>query len=558
MLDQESMAALSAAFSAEVDEGLDKAEEALLLLERTPEDDDSVAVVFRVAHTIKGNAGVFDLVPVCDLTHAMEDLLDQVRANRIEVTEAIISTLLDAIDLLRVQIPECLDGRTELLDGERELIEHLRTLRNDGEHDGSARPLAKDAGMRITRRETSLRVDLSTLDHLLDLSGEIEIARGRVAELIGDPSVSRSVIVEAQGEVGRLHVEMQEVVMKLRMVPVGRVFRQLHRTVRDIARSVGKAAELSIEGEDVGVDMTVIENLRDPLVHMIRNSIGHGLESPEHRRAAGKNPVGRLTLRCSREAGSIVIELGDDGKGLDRGRILRRAIEAGLVSEGQSLSPTEVDQLIFRPGFSTADEVSDLSGRGVGMDVVRRNIEAIQGLISVTSEEGVGTVVRIRLPLTLAIIEGLLVEVSREPYIIPMEAVVEVLEARNDTRVSRGGDLLDFRGEAVPCLRLSDRLGVVSAPGVRGENVVVVRHGRSRVGLIADRVIGECQTIVKPLARVLQGLPGFSGSSILPSGRIAFILDLPTLLPKSNSTSRADSPLPGKQLTKESALSAIG
>lgn len=542
MLDNDAMAALSAAFSAEATEGLSEAEEALLELERAPEEEEPVAIVFRVAHTIKGNAGVFDLQPVCALAHAMEDLLDQVRSARTEVTEALITALLESIDLLRVQIPQCLEGRAGLNDAERQLIARLEALKAGTSSEGVATRVTPGSSESSTRKETSLRVDLSTLDRLLDLSGEIGIARGRVTELIEDHAVTRETILEAQNDVGRLHVEMQELVMKLRMVPVGRTFRQLHRTVRDVARSVGKAAELAIEGEDVAVDMTVIENLRDPLVHMIRNSIGHGIETPDQRKKLGKDPIGRLVLRCSREAGSIVIELEDDGQGLDRSRIMRRALDAGLVSDGSTLSPREIDQLIFHPGFSTAEEVSSLSGRGVGMDVVRRNIEAIQGVISVSSEPGVGTTVRIRLPLTLAIIEGLLVEVAGEPYIIPMEAVDEVLETSHMTNGSKKwGDLLDFRGEAIPCLRLSTRLGVEGSPGARGENLVVVRQGAARAGLIVDCVDGECQTVVKPLARVFQGLPGFSGSSILPNGQIALILDLPTLLPSVRRSGRGTS-----------------
>ncbi len=530
MLDADSMAALLEAFSAETAEGLADAEEALLHLERSPEDEESVGTVFRAAHTIKGNAAIFDLGPVCELTHVMEDLLDQVRSSAVSVTDTLVTVLLDAVDLIRRQVPECIEGRESLNSDERLVMERMRELSAGPGSSPTVQTIVGDT-KTIARRETSIRVDLATLDKLLDLTGEIGIARGRVTGLVSDPSVSRSLILEAQQEAGRLHVEMQELVMKLRMIPVSRTFRQFHRTVRDLARSVGKAAELELAGEDVAVDMTIMENLRDPLVHMIRNSIDHGIESPEQRTAAGKDPVGRLVLRSSREAGSIVIELEDDGRGLDRARIVSHARRAGMVSPDQTLSDEEIDQLIFRAGFSTADAVTDLSGRGVGMDVVRRNIESIQGSISILTSPGKGTTIRLRLPLTLAIVDGLLVEVAGEPYIIPMETVVEVLEMSRFDESCAAGDLVDFRGRTIPFVRLSTHLTSQTRAIPGRENLVIVRNGATLTGLVVDEVTGECQTVVKPLAKILQGLPGFSGSSILPNGRIAFIIDLPTLLP---------------------------
>ncbi len=517
MLDDQSMAALLEAFLAESDEGLTAAEEALLVLERTPEDAEAIAAVFRAVHTIKGNSGIFDFDAMTRIAHAMEDLLDRVRAGQTVVSNGIITLLLESVDVLRGLLFE--HDRTRALSAsEVRLIEHLRAADPLHVPEHTA-PIAE----RVSR---TLRIDLAKLDRLLDLSGEIGIARGRLSELLGDPAVTTRVALEAQRDADHLHLELQELVMKLRMVPVGPTFRQFQRIVRDTARYLGKEAELRIEGVDVEVDMTVIEHLRDPLTHMIRNGVGHGIELPDVRRAAGKPAVGTLVLRSFREAGTIVIELEDDGGGIDRDRVLRRARERGLVSDSETITDAQAAELIFEPGFSTADAVTDLSGRGVGLDVVRRNIDAIHGSVSVESEAGRGTTFRVRLPLTLALVDGLGVGVDGESFVIPMEAVVEALQFPESRGAATG--LFLHRGESIPFLRLRWSGGLPPAGG--RENVVVVRYARGLAGLVVDELHGECHTVVKPLPKSLRGIPGLSGSAVLPNGRIAFIVDVPGLL----------------------------
>jgi two-component system chemotaxis sensor kinase CheA len=520
------MAALLEAFVAESEEGLTAAEEALLVLERTPEDADSLALVFRAVHTLKGNSGIFDFDAMTRVAHAMEDLLDRLRDGHTVVSNGIITLLLESVDVLRALLFDS-DRHRPLSHLELRLIEHLRAA--DPLHVREQNAANPSAAERATR---TLRIDLGKLDRLLDLSGEIGIARGRLSEMLGDPAITSRVALEAQRDADHLHLEMQELVMKLRMVPVGPTFRQFQRIVRDTARTLGKEAELRIEGVDVEVDMTVIEHLRDPLIHMIRNSVGHGIELPEVRRAANKPAGGTLVLRSFREAGSIVIELTDDGGGIDRDRVIRRARSRGLVTETETLTDAQVAELIFHPGFSTADAVTELSGRGVGLDVVRRNIDAIHGSVSVESEAGRGTTFRVRLPLTLAIVDGLGVDVAGQSFVIPMEAVVEALQLPAGLSSREGATgLLTHRGESIPFLRLRERLagGRAGLP-LHRENVVVVRHARGHAGLVVDELHGECHTVVKPLPKSLRGIPGLSGSAILPNGRIAFIVDVPGLL----------------------------
>jgi two-component system chemotaxis sensor kinase CheA len=417
------------------------------------------------------------------------------------------------------------DRTRTLSASEVQLVEHLR----------AADPLhVVVAPVQATTERVSrtLRIDLARLDRLLDLSGEIGIARGRLSEILSDATIPNRIALETQRDADHLHLELQELVMKLRMVPVGPTFRQFQRIVRDTARSLGKEAELRIEGVDVEVDMTVIEHLRDPLTHMIRNSVGHGIELPDARVAAKKSVAGTLVLRSFREAGTIVIELSDDGGGIDRDRVMRRARERGLIAETEQLTDAQVAELIFHPGFSTADAVTDLSGRGVGLDVVRRNIDAIHGSVSVESEAGRGTTFRVRLPLTLAIVDGLGVGIDGESFVIPMEAVVEALHlpAGADGRERASTGMLLHRGETIPFVRLRDRFVLGGGNSVERENVVVVRYAHGRAGLVVDELHGECHTVVKPLPKVLRGIPGLSGSAILPNGRIAFIVDVPALL----------------------------
>lgn len=529
MLDETSMAALLEAFLLESEEGLAATEEALLELERDPEDAEALALVFRGVHTIKGNAGIFDFDALSAVAHAMEDLLDGVRSGRTRPSQAVMSVLIEAVDTLRILLVE--EDRTRGV-GPREqsLIDRLTASTH---HSVSVHA----ASSQSARKSHTLRIDIGRLDRLLDLSGEIGVSRGRVAQMLDDPAIPRRLIAEAQRDADLLHLEMQELVMKLRMVPVGPSFRQLHRTVRDAAQLSGRSAELRIEGGDVEVDMTIVEHLRDPLIHMIRNCVGHGIEPAEVRRAAGKPPVGQLLLRSSHDSRSIVVELSDDGAGIDRQRVAERAVERGLIAEGHNLSEREVLDLIFHPGFSTADEVTELSGRGVGLDVVRRNIDAIHGSVTVDSTPGAGTTLTLRLPLTLAIVQGLLVRVAGQPFIIPMDLVVEAIRMPESDRTAATG-VLSHRNESLPFVRLRHRLAHADGAAAR-ENAVVVRHGGGYAALVVDLLDGECQSVVKPLPRSVGGIAGLSGSTILADGSIAFIVDVFTLLEAEIDRGRA-------------------
>lgn len=542
MIDHE---ALLQAFLAETAEGFSLTEEALLVLERQPENEEALATVFRQAHNLKGNAAFFGFANVVELAHVVEDLLERLRHRTLSISGELITLLLQAVDVLKVMIePGTANASEEWQPEAQALLDQLARIaggETSAEEPARAAPEAAtqtpSEGARGLLQEQlpdsrprTLRVHLDKLDRLLNLTGEIGVARGRLTQMLADPRVTREAILEAQEATELLYTELQELVMKLRMVQVGPIFQQYDRTLRDLARSHGKLARLETEGGEVEVDNRVIEHLKDPLTHMIRNALDHGIESPETRVARGKDPCGLVTLRAYHNGSTIVIELVDDGAGLDRERILDRARSLGIVPLTTRPSTQEIDQLIFASGFSTAESVTQLSGRGVGMDVVRRNIEALRGSVGVASRPGEGTTIALRLPLTLAVIQGLNVGVGEETYVIPIDCVTETLAFRAEEPAHRRGQgVINLRGRSLPYVRLRDLLRLDGAPPQR-ESLVVVHQQDGEAGLVVDALHGESQIVIKPLVSLLRGLPGLAGSAILGSGRVAFILDVPDLL----------------------------
>jgi two-component system chemotaxis sensor kinase CheA len=373
-----------------------------------------------------------------------------------------------------------------------------------------------------------IRVDAERLDQLINLVGELTIASAGTALIAQRAGISE--LQEAASTLSRLVEEVRDSALTLRMVQIGGTFNRFQRVVRDVSKELGKDIELIISGGETELDKTVVEKIGDPLTHLVRNSMDHGIEPAEVRIAAGKPAKGTLRLNAFHDSGSIVIEVSDDGGGLKKEKILKKAVERGLVPPDANLSDKEIFNLIFEAGFSTADVVSNLSGRGVGMDVVRRNITALRGSIDLFSEEGKGATTRIRLPLTLAIIDGFLVGVGKSSFVIPLDMVVECIElSDDDKRATKERNYLSLRGQVLPYLRLRDMFDV-KGDTVRRENIVVVQYGDFRAGLVVDTLQGEFQTVIKPLGRIFSNLNGIGGSTILGSGEVALILDVPRLV----------------------------
>lgn len=533
-------------FLVESEERLADMEEALVALERRPEDEDLVQEIFRCAHTLKGNALSLDFPKVSEFAHAMEDLLQRFRNRTLPVSSDAISLLLRGVDALRELVLVAPTGRGDLDAVRRDLLDRIRAASLDeaiadepsrtGDAADTREPLSEwvesvrsDGGNGLGRTPT-LRVDIGTLDRLVDLTGEIAIAEGRLRQ-----SLQRHVgtiddeVLEVHREVGRLFNDLQDVILRVRMVPVGPVFRQYVRTVRDIARSLGKSAQLVIEGEDVEVDTAIVESLKDPITHMIRNALDHGIEPPDVRSAKGKEPTGRITLRASRQAGHLVVDVEDDGAGMDRQKILDVAKAKGLVAN-HPRSDQEALRVIFEPGFTTSETVTELSGRGVGMDVVRKNVDTLRGVVAVESRADEGTRISVRVPLTLAVIEGFAVGVAGETFVIPLGAVLECLELPADARGRTDAvGVIHLRGSALPYLRLREFFGRTGSPAPR-ESLVVVRDQDARAGFVVDALYGERQAVIKPLGAPCGGARGISGATILGTGRVALIVDVPSVL----------------------------
>jgi two-component system chemotaxis sensor kinase CheA len=374
-----------------------------------------------------------------------------------------------------------------------------------------------------TQESQSVRVDADKLDRLINLVGELIIASAG-ANLMARKACNVE-LQEVNSVLSALVEEVRDSALQLRMVKIGATFSRFQRVVHDVSRELGKDIQLVVSGEDAELDKTVVEKIGDPLMHLVRNAIDHGIDSPDLRAARGKPAIGTVRLNAYHDSGSIVIEVGDDGGGLNREKIIAKAIERGLLEAGKTLSDAEIYGLIFEPGFSTAAAVTNLSGRGVGMDVVKRNIVALRGSVSIASVPEQGTTVTVRLPLTLAIINGFQIGVGKAVFVMPLDVVDECVEFS----VEPGHDYIDLRGQVLPFIRLRD-LFDVAGPASARPNIVVVKHAGQKFGLAVDTLLGEAQTVIKPLSKMFSQVRGISGSSILGSGDVALILDVPALM----------------------------
>ncbi|MGM9427342.1 chemotaxis protein CheA [Hydrogenophaga sp. MI9] len=403
---------------------------------------------------------------------------------------------------------------------------------------------AREAGATAVDDQRFIRVQADRLDAVINLLGELVIA-GAGASLLARQSRQGS-LIEANDQISRLIEEIRNGTLQLRMVPIGETFSRFRRVVRDTAAELGKDVALEIVGGDTELDKSVVERIADPLMHLVRNGLDHGLETPEQRLAAGKPAQGKLILSACHESGSILIRITDDGRGVRRDKVLARAWERGLLEEGVVPPDADILKLIFEPGFSTAEKITNLSGRGVGMDVVRRNIEALRGSVQLSSEEGQGSTIEIRLPLTLAIIDGFLIGVGASRFIFPLDAVVEVIENRSTTTGmdASGRGVVELRGQVLPVVSLRT-LYALDSPEPERVSVVVIQSGGQRFGVLVDQLLGQHQTVIKPLGRMFRSLRGMSGSSILGNGDVALIFDVSSL-----SQLASNPPDPLRQLSR--------
>lgn len=397
--------------------------------------------------------------------------------------------------------------------------------------------------------QESIRVNAEKLESLINLVGEMVIGNANVN--INSHRIADLSLFEAQENMSRLVDEVRDTVLSLRMVQIGETFNRYKRVVREVSKDLGKNINLTISGAETELDKTLVDKISDPLLHLVRNALDHGIESKEQRVEVGKPEVGELSLEAFHDSGTIVIQIKDDGAGLPKDKLVAKAISKGIINEGEELSESEIHQLIFAPGFSTAEEVTNLSGRGVGMDVVRRNIEALRGQAEVSSVEGQGCTFSIRLPLTLAIIDGFHVRVGQSHYILPLDMVEECIElSEHQANEHRHDEYLNLRGEILPFMHVAEIFSQERDSENHRSNIVVVKSGGKKAGLIVDELLGEHQTVIKPLGQVFQNLKGLSGSTILGSGDVALIIDIPSLLKQIIEKFQHKANKPHEQLVK--------
>lgn len=555
-------------FTAESSEHIETSEKALLDLEQDPGNEEVLNQIFRSFHTIKGMAGFLNLNAIQTLAHAAENLLDKARKHELLLTGDNSDAVFAAIDMLKtmlVDLEQAIAKGTGLNEPAalEKMIQRLRacaeqdavnataavteTVADAAEESVQASDpqtdrkldsmLGGSSSKQAAAADEKIKVSTQRLDDLINMTGELAIAQLMIAEEVKQKANSDSHLFRKVALQNKIVRELQELSMSMRMVPIQGAFQRMSRLVRDLSRKGGKTVQFVTSGDETELDRNIVDKITDPLVHMMRNSVDHGLESTEERVSTGKNPQGRISLSAYHQAGSIVIEIADDGRGLNREKILKKAVEKGLVGEGQEMNDEDVYKLIFLPGFSTAEKISDISGRGVGMDVVRKNISNLGGKIDIQSVPGQGTTFIVRLPLTLAIIDGQIVTVGSQRYIIPINAIVSSVRPQADqiSSIQNRSQVVVLRNELMPLLRLHDLFGVGDAQQDPTQGLlVIVEEGEHKCCLLVDDLLGQQQVVIKSLTG-LGKVKGISGGAIMGDGHVSLILDIPGLIEMSQS-----------------------
>ncbi len=548
-------------------EGLDELDREFIELESNPASEELLASIFRTIHTIKGTAGFFGFDHLGAVTHAGENLLSLLREGTLALNVAITDALLKMVDAVRVMLSEVEKTQADGTNGWAELVQELNGLADpsagapteaqapvtetpaaspvetetpnpspvteDAAHRAEkSAPIASETEGHSSVADSSIRVDVALLDRLMNLVGELVLARNQVLQyhaLQADNSF--------QGTTQQLDLittELQESVMKTRLQPIGSVWAKFPRVVRDLSASLDKDVRLEMIGKETELDKTLIEAIKDPLTHIVRNSVDHGIESPAERVGAGKPEAGTLTLRAYHEGGQVIIEIADDGGGLDLSRIRDKAVSQGLITSDRAAAMTDRDlaNLIFAPGFSTAEKVTAVSGRGVGMDVVRTNVEKISGSLDIVTNKGTGTTLTIKIPLTLAIIPALIITCDVDKYLIPQVNLIEVLHIGPETsaklEVAGDAEVLRLRGRLLPIVHLRQLLGrepVEKGASGEGQNIVVIQADGRELGLVVDQINDTEEIVVKPLSPHLKSIGVYAGTTIMGDGAVSLILD---------------------------------
>jgi two-component system chemotaxis sensor kinase CheA len=541
---------LASMFVADGLEQIGTIERTILKLEAAPGDRGLINDLFRPFHTIKGNAGVLGIRSVEAFSHKIETLLDLARAGSHPLGAAEIDVVLKAVDLLTQMVSE-LPARaagasaTNISAASEELLATVDVMIANG-GSAAADPATPAPSAELPPNEpvwidddSTIKVSTRKLDALVDMVGELVIAQAIFAE---DPAGHRSAddrLTRQLAQIRRITSDIQRDAMSMRMVPIRRTFQKMERLIRDLSRKLDKPVHVTVVGEETELDRKLVEQLTDPLMHMVRNSIDHGIETVDVRTACGKAPTASIELRAFHRGGGVVVEIADDGAGLDTERIRARALTQGLISDGTSMAPSDVHQLIFAPGFSTAEHVTEVSGRGVGMDIVRRNVQMLRGRIDIQSVRGQGATFSLQLPLTLAIVDGLVLSVGADRFVIPTPAVQESLRPQPQQVHTSGGrpSMVQVRDRLIPLLHLGRAFGISGAKTEIADAIVVIAEDNGRpVAIVVDELLGKREVVIRSLGEMFRGVRGIAGGAILGDGRIGLILDTGGLMALAATT----------------------
>lgn len=561
-------------------EYIDEIEVNILNLEQNPENTDTINTIFRPFHSIKGVASFLNLEKIRDLAHNLENLLDKARNMELRITPPLIDVVLDGADALKAMILQLKDeienrpvqplsvdlavliqrikkseqgdgnlpstrklGQILVDDGlvtQDDVSQTLETMKATPEkkigealiEDGKATPKQVSQALRKQTEQTTdtstLRVDIHKLDDLIDMVGELVITQSMIQEDLSKQVNADKNLMRDISLFFRITSSLQRTSMSLRMIPIRQTFQRMSRLIRDLAKNAGKVVNIEIHGEETEIDRNMVDEIYNPLVHMVRNSVDHGLETPEDRARAGKPEKGLISLRAYHRGGNIVIEISDDGRGLNKQKIIDKALKKGLISSAENISDQDVYKMILLPGLSTAEKITDVSGRGVGMDVVKQAVEKLRGKIDIDSRQGKGTTFSTSFPLTLAIIDGMMVKVGQEIYVIPTMAIRQALRPAREHHniVVNKGETINVMGQLLPLVRLYELFGIESVKQDPWEAIVVVVEGENRSKcMLVDEIIGKAEVVIKSLGAGLKHIKGVSGGAILGDGRIGLILD---------------------------------
>lgn len=525
-------------FISEATEYLQNLNKSLLGLEKNPENLELLNEIFRLAHTMKGMAATMGYQKITTVAHQMEDVLDRLRKQELKVTPEIIETLFKSLDVLEPLLQEVSSGEDKKVDITETIVKLKMIMEQkkpeDDQQAKEAEPGAPEGEKKTVnsekekkRAQTSVRINIEHLDNLMNLVGELVINKARLFQIGTNYKLGE--LNESLTQLERITGSLQEEVLKTRMIPVSHIFDRYPRVVRDLAKLKNKEINFEIEGSDIELDRMIVDEINDPLIHLIRNSVDHGVESPQERVKKGKSEVGYVKLSARREKGYVRIELTDDGKGMDPNEIAQKAIEKGMLAKEKLALMTEQEMLmlICEPGFSTAAEISDISGRGVGMDVVKTKVEAFNGSVTIETQKGKGSTFIIKLPLTLAIIQSLMVKVADEVYAIPLSNITEINSFAPDLiRTIEKKEVIKIREEILPLVSLREVFNLPKKDYGEEIYVVTVEVGEKRLGLVVDSLYSREEIVIKTLSGILKRTKGISGATILGDGRVVLIVDI--------------------------------